>query len=61
MPAEPEFLSAKEAAGRVGRTYEWLYRVRSKPGEGPPFYKIGGKYFYRPAEIMSWLRSRRGG
>ena len=61
MLADPEFLSAKEAAERVGRSYDWLYRARSKPGEGPPAYKIGGRYFYRPQEIMAWLRSRRVG
>ena len=59
MQPEPEFLTAKEAAQRVGRPYDWLYRIRKMPGEGPPYYKIGGRYFYRPAEIMSWLRSRR--
>lgn len=61
MKAEPEFLPTKLAAERIGQTPRWLMEVRKYPGEGPPFYKLRGRYFYRPSEIMAWLRSRRGG
>ena len=61
MQPEPEFIPTKQAAERICRSAQWMYEVRKKPGEGPPYYKIGGKYFYRPQEIMAWLRSRRGG
>lgn len=59
LQPEPEFLSAKEAAERIGRSYFWLFRARKVPGRGPPYYQIGGRYFYRPQEIMTWLRSVR--
>lgn len=59
MQPESEYLSTKQAAERIGRTPDWMYRVRKQPGEGPPFYKIGGRYQYRPTEIMTWLRGRR--
>jgi hypothetical protein len=61
MQPEPEFISAKEVAERIGRTVDWVHRVRSRPGVGPPFYLMGGRYLYRPPEIMSWLRGCRGG
>lgn len=61
LQPEPEFLTAKQAAERIGRSYDWLFRARKTPGVGPPYYKLGGQFFYRPAEIMSWLRSCRGG
>lgn len=61
MQPEPEFISTKQVAERVGRTPDWVKRARKTPGEGPPHYKVGGKYLYRPQEIMAWLRSRRGG
>lgn len=61
MKAEPEFLSTKQAAEWVGRSARWLYDIRKKPGEGPPCIRIGGHYFYRPQEILAWLRSRRVG
>jgi predicted DNA-binding transcriptional regulator AlpA len=61
LQPESEFITAKEVADRIGRSIDWVHRVRHKPGEGPPYYLIGGRYLYRPAEIMAWLRSRRGG
>jgi hypothetical protein len=59
MRIEPEYLPAKSAAELVGRTPRWLYDARATPGAGPPFYKIGGRYFYREPEVMAWLRSKR--
>jgi hypothetical protein len=60
LKPEPEFLTTKQAADRIGRPPDWLFRARKTPGVGPPFYRIGRQYYYRPAEIMSWLRSCRG-
>lgn len=59
MKAEPEFLTTKEAASWVGRTPRWLHEVRKNPGFGPPYFRVGGRIFYRPSEIMAWMRSRR--
>lgn len=61
MQPEPEFLTSKQVAERIGRSAQWVKKIRKLPGEGPPFYKIGRGYLYRPQEIMAWLRSRRGG
>jgi len=59
MKTDQEFLSTKEAAEWVGRRARWLHDIRFKPGEGPPCIKVGGRYVYRPQEILAWLRSRR--
>lgn len=46
---------AAEALGHSRRTLE-LWRQR---GEGPPFYYIGRKVFYRRADLVEWVDSRR--
>ena len=39
-------------------TLRWWRRI----GRGPAFVRIGGRVFYRPEDIESWLASRpRGG
>jgi hypothetical protein len=51
-----EFISPKQTAAILGRSYAWLLR---NPGNGPPFYVIGKRRVYREQEVMGWVRSRR--
>jgi hypothetical protein len=55
------YLGSKEAAARIGQTPQWLMRARQTPGKGPPGYKIGKKYLYRPEELAEWMERRRVG
>ena len=57
--ATPEMISTKEASEVVCKTIDWLIRARRRPGDGPPYYKLGGRIYYRVPELMTWLRSNR--
>lgn len=59
MQSESEFITGKQVAVRLGRTAEWVRKARKVPGLGPPWYRVGRRYLYRPQELMSWLRGCR--
>ena len=56
--APPRYLDTRQAAEMIGlspRTMEY-YRTT---GEGPAFYKLGGRVRYAVSEIERWVRARR--
>lgn len=57
----PEFLTPKQVCAMIGRSYRWLFEARREPGKGPPGFKIGGRYSYRPREVESWMEEKRVG
>jgi hypothetical protein len=61
LQPEPEFITTKQVAERIGRTPEWVRKIRKLPGVGPSYYRSGGRVLYRPSEVMAWLRSIRVG
>lgn len=40
----------------VSRWTLWNWRKR---GYGPPFYKVGGRLFYKVRDLEKWLEARR--
>jgi predicted DNA-binding transcriptional regulator AlpA len=59
----PDFVSPKEAAAMIGKTWKWLAEMRSrkadKKGLAPPFYKIGGRILYVRSEVRAWRERQR--
>lgn len=56
---QSDMISTKEASSITHKTTAWLVSARKSPGYGPPYYKLGGRVFYRVPEIMAWLRASR--
>lgn len=56
-PALSEYLTRHDCADDLGITCTTLDAWRSS-GSGPPFTKIGGRYFYRRAALAEWIASR---
>lgn len=56
--SEP-LLSVERAAALAGLTVNTLNRYRSD-GRGPAFLSMGGRIFYRRADIASWLAETDG-
>ena len=54
-----KFVAPKEAARIIGTSLDWITRARAKKGNGPPFYKIGGRVKYEEGELNDWLIGRR--
>jgi hypothetical protein len=52
------FLVPKELAAERKCWEETLARERTL-GEGPPFYRIGGRIFYDRDEVDAWYAERR--
>jgi hypothetical protein len=52
------FLVPKEVAEERHCAEETLCRERAL-GEGPPFYRIGGRIFYDRDELDAWYAERR--
>jgi excisionase family DNA binding protein len=48
-------LSSKEAAQLLGKTTHWVQVNRKRLGL--PHYKIGGRYYFKAAELESWLQA----
>ncbi|MDF1735169.1 MAG: helix-turn-helix domain-containing protein [Minwuia sp.] len=60
---EPErvpdpLLSPKNLAAQEKITKGWLDKARCR-GDGPPFYRIGGRIYYRRSEYLAWLEQHR--
>lgn len=52
------FLTKKEVAARLhchGHTLRWWARHKNF---GPPFIKIGQRYFYDPDELERWIEAQ---
>lgn len=54
-----ELLNTKQAAQIVGLSPSTMAQLRHF-GNGPPYYKVGGKFVrYDSGELSAWMRSRR--
>ncbi len=49
-------LSSKDAAELLGKTTQWVQVNRKRLGL--PHYKIGGRYYFKAAELESWLEAQ---
>lgn len=58
LPEADPLLSPKELALRENITKGWLDKARCR-GDGPPFYRIGGRIYYRRSEYHYWLDGHR--
>lgn len=65
QPASPDIrmfpdgrMDGKNAAAYLGLTQKSLAIMRSL-GNGPAFFKLGGKCFYMRADLDAWIQSRR--
>lgn len=52
-------MNLKNAAHYVGVCVETFRRVMRKTKGRPPYYRIGGRYFFRKEELDSWLEGFR--
>lgn len=48
-----------EAAAIVGVSKQTMAAWRCTKKENIPYYKVGGKVFYREADLLAWLESKR--
>ena len=55
-----DFLTTEDAACLIGKSADWLQRTRkpARKGEGPPWYRVGGRVFYARADVLEWLEQR---
>lgn len=53
-----DWLTLEELADWLGRSPQTIYKW-NWTGVGPAHTKIGGKCFYRIADIEAWLKERR--
>lgn len=51
-------MTTENAAKYTGFSVSTLAHYRMTD-EGPPFVKIGGKVFYKKAQVDKWLRAKR--
>ena len=56
--APPRYLDTRQAAEIVGLSPRTLEYYRTT-GQGPAFFKLGGRVRYSVAEIERWVRARR--
>lgn len=54
----PMFLSANKAAGLLSISARTLHRFR-ETGEGPPYFRVGGRFVYEYDDLMEWMWSKR--
>lgn len=52
-----EFITAADAAQRLGVPYANLAMMRSR-GTGPAFYRKGNRIFYALADLDRWVKQR---
>ena len=52
------FMTTKEVARYLSVSTSWLEQLRCR-GEGPPYYKLGGKVLYEKSEVDAWFESHR--
>jgi hypothetical protein len=52
---EPDLLSGKEMAAKIGVSRTKLYVLRN---EGCPSVKVGDTYKFEPAAVLRWLKER---
>ena len=55
---EGNYLSTRQAAAYLGLSPRTLDRYRVS-GEGPDFYRFGGRILYRQADLEQWAAERR--
>lgn len=63
MPNEvdPSELINADAAAVMLRIRPQTLAVWRSMDKGPPWYRIGGKVYYHPREIKTWLAGQRRG
>lgn len=52
-------LTTKQAAGILGMSADWVYRLRRIRNSGLSFYKFGKKVLYKREDVIKFLESRR--
>jgi predicted DNA-binding transcriptional regulator AlpA len=58
LPTRDRCYSVNEAATYLGLSTPYLNRLRATGG-GPPFFKIGARVVYAPADLDDWLAKHR--
>jgi hypothetical protein len=58
QPADPEYLTHREAAALLRSTPAALH-VRNHEGKGPPRLKVGKRLLYPRVELLAWIESHR--
>jgi len=59
IEVDQDFIPQKTAAKMIGKSVQWLILRRKSEKDGPPWYKIGGRFMYKREEVSSWLESCR--
>ena len=54
----PNFLTPKEAAGRLKVSLSWLAKARMR-GDGPPYIPVGRSIRYGETALIQWMRSQQ--
>ena len=54
----PNFLTPKEAAGRLKVSLSWLAKARMR-GDGPPYIPVGRSIRYDEIDLIQWMRSQQ--
>lgn len=57
MNAPKGYMSAKAAAEMLGLTANWLYRLKAE--RKIPFYRIGGRVFFKEEDLQAYIESSR--
>jgi len=62
--AKPGHVDETEAAEYIGMSVHYLRRdrcegVTGNRTQGPPFYRIGRRIFYRIADLDAWMEQHR--
>jgi len=57
---ERRFVNEKELESITGRSRKTWQKDRLF-SRGAPFYKVGGSILYDLQEVLSWIKSQRGG
>jgi predicted DNA-binding transcriptional regulator AlpA len=52
----PKMYSTSEIAKLVGLSESFFYKKRLR-GQGPKYFKLGRKVFYRQSDVDVWLKS----
>ena len=53
-----QLLNRMEAAGFLSISHRTLEKW-AVTGDGPPFYKLGGRVLYDQSDLEDWIASRR--
>lgn len=57
--SKPKQLTPDEAAAIVGVSKQTMAAWRCTKKESIPYYKVGGKVYYREQDLLAWLESKR--